>query len=1027
LGNCTWYVFGRMRELGYSLTQLNAIAVGNASQWAANASSIPGVTVDANPAVGAIAQLNIVPMHFDLGHVAVVESVNSDGTITVTESSSGTDTSSAWDFLWRHRTVSPTWFSNFIHVAQTNPCTLINNVNDLQNINQNLSGNYCLTQDIDASATAQWNGGAGFVPIGYSPASTTNSTVPTYGALVGVNATPNQFLGTFDGRGHTISNLFIKNMAAFNLGLFSWIGQAGAVRNVGLVTGSLTVGGGYQNFGLLAGWNFGTISNSYASGSVSGGDGAGSLGGLVGWNWGGTIIDSYATSNVGAGVGASRIGGLAGFNGYYLNGGGTITNGHATGTVTGGVNSSSMGGLVGDNDSAVIRNSYAIGNVSGGNGSSSLGGLAGLNNGYWGGDQITSSYAAGNVSGGNGSTYVGGLVGANIWLGTITNSYATGGATGGNNVGGLVGWNGYTSTSIPASISTSYATGFVTGPSGSTGGLVGFNNSGSITFSYWDVQTTGTALGLGGSNGGTWQGVGLTTAQLKTGLPSGFDPTIWASNPSINSGYPNLLGITSILNATTTVLSSSQNPTTYGALLTFTATVTPSGSSSLPTGSVTFNDGSTPIGNGTLNGAGLTTLPISSLAVGSHQITAVYSGDNKFSSSTSTVLTQVVNVSIQNYTLSVSVSGNGTVTSSPAGINCGSICTMNYGGGTSVTLTATPAGGAVFNGWRGACNGIGDCTVTMNSATSVIALFSAPGGPPSARSWVSAALGNDANPCTRNAPCLTFAAALAQTTAGGEIDVLDPGDFGPVTITKAISIDGDAVGGASILTTAGTNGIVINAGATDAVNLRGLVLDGAGASATSGVVFNTGASLHIQDCVFQGFTAAGIMFSPGAGGANTTRMAVEDSTILDNGPVAAVLIKPTGGIAAQVSFSRVDIHNNTGGGLRADGSGGSGAINVAIADSAVSLNAINGIVAVSGSANVAVSIMRVFIAANGSAGVQATQSSGGTASVTVGDSVLYGNNIAVQATGGATLLSYLNNHVTGNVTNGGFTGGATLQ
>ena len=142
-----------------------------------------------------------------------------------------------------------------------------------------------------------------------------------------------------------------------------------------------------------------------------------------------------------------------------------------------------------------------------------------------------------------------------------------------------------------------------------------------------------------------------------------------------------------------------------------------------------------------------------------------------------------------NYTLSVSVSGNGTVSSSPSGIGCPSMCTVNYSSGTPVMLTATPAGGATFNGWGGACSGNGSCLLTMNSIESVTAMFSSSGGGgPSSQTFVSATLGSDSNPCTRMSPCLTFAAALAQTNAGGEIDVLDPGDFGPVTITKSISI-----------------------------------------------------------------------------------------------------------------------------------------------------------------------------------------------------------------------------------------------
>ena len=104
-----------------------------------------------------------------------------------------------------------------------------------------------------------------------------------------------------------------------------------------------------------------------------------------------------------------------------------------------------------------------------------------------------------------------------------------------------------------------------------------------------------------------------------------------------------------------------------------------------------------------------------------------------------------------------------------------------------------------FIGWSGACSGSGGCSVTMSAAESVSAAFTTGGDPANSRTWVSAASGSDSNPCTRASPCLTFAAALAQTEAGGEIDVLDPGDFGPVTITKSVSIYGDAPGVAGLI------------------------------------------------------------------------------------------------------------------------------------------------------------------------------------------------------------------------------------
>src|SRR5437879_72818 len=111
------------------------------------------------------------------------------------------------------------------------------------------------------------------------------------------------------------------------------------------------------------------------------------------------------------------------------------------------------------------------------------------------------------------------------------------------------------------------------------------------------------------------------------------------------------------------------------------------------------------------------------------------------------------------------------------------------------------------------------------------------------RTWVSG-VGDDANPCSRTAPCKTFAGAISKTAAGGEIDALDPGGFGAVTITKAITIDGGGGQVASVLA-AGTNGIVVQAGATDVVTLRNIRINGIG-SGLNGILFRGGAALNVE-------------------------------------------------------------------------------------------------------------------------------------------------------------------------------------
>jgi hypothetical protein len=110
-----------------------------------------------------------------------------------------------------------------------------------------------------------------------------------------------------------------------------------------------------------------------------------------------------------------------------------------------------------------------------------------------------------------------------------------------------------------------------------------------------------------------------------------------------------------------------------------------------------------------------------------------------------------------------------------------------------------------------------------------LAFLSMPANAQATRTWISG-VGDDANPCSRTAPCKTFAGAIAKTAAGGEINCLDPAGFGGVTITKAITIFCEAVSNGGVLVS-GTNGIVVAAGATDRVVLDGLDFEGAGSTA----------------------------------------------------------------------------------------------------------------------------------------------------------------------------------------------------
>ena len=271
--------------------------------------------------------------------------------------------------------------------------------------------------------------------------------------------------------------------------------------------------------GGLAGDNYGTIANSYATGAVSNTDTfgtAGYLGGLVGNNDGPGISNSYATGSVSnSSANFGDLGGLVGYNQDNV----PITNSYATGTVNDGTGQDGfIGGLVGDNNLEIITDDYATGAVTAGS-TNAAGGLVGANFGA-----ISISFATGSVAN---AALGGGLTGENGNGGTIVNSFAMGAVTSGAanaEIGGLVGAN-------VGSIKTSYATGSVagTGTTPQTGGFVG-NNSGTIGHSYWDTQTSGQSAGVGqDTNNQTGNFAGLTTAQLTAALPAGFSSTVWGN------------------------------------------------------------------------------------------------------------------------------------------------------------------------------------------------------------------------------------------------------------------------------------------------------------------------------------------------------------------------------------------------------------------------------------------------------------------------------------------------------------------
>jgi hypothetical protein len=181
--------------------------------------------------------------------------------------------------------------------------------------------------------------------------------------------------------------------------------------------------------------------------------------------------------------------------------------------------------------------------------------------------------------------------------------------------------------------------------------------------------------------------------------------------------------------------------------------------------------------------------------------------------------------------------------------------------------------------------------------------FAAPSQAQATRTWVSG-VGDDVNPCSRTAPCKTFAGAISKTSAGGEINCLDSGGFGTVTITKSISIICTGVE-AGVLATGGINGFIVTTGATNVV-LEGLDIQGIGSvPGVNGVRIVTNASVVIRNCRIHAFSNNGVDLAGPAG----AKVLVQDSVISNN--AIGVSVQGTSGAAntAVVDNSTLETHS----------------------------------------------------------------------------------------------------------------------
>jgi len=278
-----------------------------------------------------------------------------------------------------------------------------------------------------------------------------------------------------------------------------------------------------------------------------------------------------------------------------------------------------------------------------------------------------------------------------------------------------------------------------------------------------------------------------------------------------------------------------------------------------------------------------------------------------------------------------------------------------------------------------------------------ILIFASAAHAQATRTWVSG-VGDDANPCSRTAPCKTFAGAISKTAAKGVISVLDPGGFGAVTITKAITIE--SVGDWGGILSALTNGVIVNAGAADVVTLRSLSIDGAG-TGLNGVRFLAGGGLVVDNCYIAN-TATGIDFEP----SGASKLQVINTTI-NNTSSSAILVQAGASGSARVSLEKARLTNGSYG-LKVN----KGA--VFVKDSLVSNMAQFGAKAFGVSSAAQITIDNTMFSDSGT-GVNAQ---GALASIFLSNSTITGNATGVSASNGGPLTSFGNNRIVGNSVDG---------
>jgi hypothetical protein len=267
------------------------------------------------------------------------------------------------------------------------------------------------------------------------------------------------------------------------------------------------------------------------------------------------------------------------------------------------------------------------------------------------------------------------------------------------------------------------------------------------------------------------------------------------------------------------------------------------------------------------------------------------------------------------------------------------------------------------------------------------------------RTWVSG-VGDDANPCSRTAPCKTFAGAISKTATGGEINVLDPGGFGGVTITKSITISSEGFEAGVLVS--GTNAIIVNATSTSNVVLRGLDIEGLG-TGLAGIKVLAAGSVSVENCTINNFTQAGIDFAPSAATTSTSQLRVINSIVRNNlgASSGGIRVRPGTNVSANGLIVDTQIANNQFG-LRVEDKS-----KVTAKNTAVTASTGAGFIAVSAAGLNADLYLDSCVASSNANGIKADNAA---ANVRIGRTTISGNTNGLATTGGGHITTFQNNN-----------------